>query len=182
MATSLFLATGNGVFLAEPNGAGHEVRAVGLEGKGMVRWVLADPSRPGRVWAATERAGVWRTDDRGGSWAEKNEGLVYKHTLSLALHPVSGALYAGTEPACIFRSADGGDGWVELESLRRLGTRKDWTFRGRLMSRMCAASGCRRPIPTSCSARWRRAGWCARATAARAGSTSRTAPSSTRTR
>ena len=130
MATSLFLATGTGVFLAEPNGAGHEVRPVGLEGKGMVRWVLADPSRPGRVWAATERSGVWRTDDCGGSWAEKNEGLVYKHTLSLALHPRTGALYAGTEPACIFRSADGGDGWVELESLRRLGTRKDWTFPG----------------------------------------------------
>ena len=130
MAASLFIATGNGVFLAEPNGTGHEVRAAGLEGKGMVRWALADPSRPGRVWAATERSGVWRSDDCGGSWAEKNEGLVYKHTLSLALHPKTGALYAGTEPACIFRSADGGDGWVELESLRRLATRKDWTFPG----------------------------------------------------
>ena len=130
MATSLFIATGNGVFRAEPNGAGHEVRAVGLEGKGMVRWVLADPSRPGRMWAATERAGVWRSDDCGNSWAEKNEGLVYKHTLSLALHPKTGTLYVGTEPACIFRSADGGDSWVELESLRRLATRKDWTFPG----------------------------------------------------
>ena len=130
MATSLFIATANGVFLAEPNGAGHEIRSAGLEGKGMVRWILADPSRPGRVWAATERSGVWRTDDCGASWAEKNEGLVYKHTLALALHPATGDLYAGTEPACIFRSTDGGDGWVELESLRRLATRKDWTFPG----------------------------------------------------
>ncbi len=130
MATSLFIATGNGVFLSEPNGSGHEVRPAGLGGKGMVRWILADPSRPGRVWAATERTGVWRTDDGGRSWTEKNEGLVYKHTLSLALHPVSGALYAGTEPACIFRSTDGGDSWVELEALRRLRTRRDWTFPG----------------------------------------------------
>ena len=91
---------------------------------------MADPSDPGRAWAATERAGVWRTDDGGQSWAEKNEGLVYKHCLSLALHPATGALYVGTEPACIFRSTDGGESWVELETLRRLGTRKDWTFPG----------------------------------------------------
>ncbi len=130
MGASLFLATGNGVFLAEGNGGGYGVRPIGLEGRGAVRRILADPSDPARLWAATERAGVWRTDDRGKSWAEKNEGLVYKHTLSLALHPATSELYAGTEPACIFRSTDGGDSWVELESLRRLRTRADWTFPG----------------------------------------------------
>ena len=130
MTGSLMLATGNGVFLAEHNGGEYEPRPLGLEGRGIVRWIVADPSDPGRAWAATERAGVWRTDDGGGSWAEKNEGLVYKHCLSLALHPATGDLYVGTEPACIFRSTDGGESWVELETLRRLGTRKDWTFPG----------------------------------------------------
>ena len=130
MTGSLMLATGNGVFLAEDNGAGYQPPPLGLEGRGIVRWIVADPSDPGRAWAATERAGVWRTDDGGKSWAEKNEGLVYKHCLSLALHPATGALYVGTEPACIFRSTDGGESWVELETLRRLGTRKDWTFPG----------------------------------------------------
>ena len=128
MGTSLLLATGNGVFLAESNGAGYQARPVGLEG--VVRWILADPSDPGRAWAATERAGVWRTDDGGRRWAEKNAGLVYKHTLSLARHPDTGELYVGTEPACIFRSTDGGESWEELESLRRLPTRRDWTFPG----------------------------------------------------
>ena len=130
MTGSLMLATGNGVFLAEDNGVGYEPRPLGLEDRGIVRWIVADLSDPGRAWAATERAGVWRTDDGGQSWAEKNEGLVYKHCLSLALHPATGALYVGTEPACIFRSTDGGESWVELETLRRLGTRKDWTFPG----------------------------------------------------
>ena len=130
MTTALFLATGNAVFLAEHNGAGYDSRPLGLEGRGIVRWILADPSEPGRAWAATERAGVWRTDDGGRSWAEKNDGLVYKHTLSLARHPTTGDLYVGTEPACIFKSIDGGESWIELETLRRLPTRKDWTFPG----------------------------------------------------
>ena len=128
MDSPLLLATENGVFLAEANGAGYAARPLGLEG--VVRWIVTDPSDPRRAWAATERAGVWRTDDGGRSWAEKNAGLVYKHTLSLARHPATGDLYAGTEPACIFRSTDGGDSWVELESLRRLATREDWTFPG----------------------------------------------------
>ena len=128
MESSLLLATGNGVFRAEPNGAGYAARRLGLEG--VVRWIVTDPSEPRRAWAATERAGVWRTDDGGESWSEKNRGLVYKHTLSLALHPAAGDLYAGTEPACIFRSTDGGESWEELESLRRLPTRGDWTFPG----------------------------------------------------
>ena len=130
MTASLFLATGNGVFLAEYAGREYESRPLGLDGKGIVRWIMADPSEPGRAWAATERAGVWRTDDAGESWIEKNEGLVYKHCLSLALHPTTGDLYVGTEPACIFRSTDGGESWVELETLRRLPTRKEWTFPG----------------------------------------------------
>ena len=128
MSTSLMLATGNGVFLAEADAAGYESRKLGLEG--VVRWVLANPSDPNRVWAATERAGVWRTVDGGESWTEQNEGLVYKHTLSLARHPATGELYVGTEPACIFRSTNGADSWTELETLRRLPTRGDWTFPG----------------------------------------------------
>ena len=128
--TSLYVATGRGVFLTQSNGAAGEAHALGLEDKGGVRWILADCDDPARVWAATERGGVWRSEDGGRSWAEKNEGLVYKHAYSLAQHPLTGALYVGTEPACIFRSDDRGDHWTELETLRKLPTRKDWTFPG----------------------------------------------------
>ena len=128
--TTLLIATDDGVFRAAGDGAGGEPQSIGLKGAGRVRWILADRRDPNRVWAATERGGVWRTDDCGRHWAEKNDGLVYKHAMSLAQHPATGDLYVGTEPACIFKSADGGETWTELESLRRLPTRKEWTFPG----------------------------------------------------
>jgi len=127
-STNLFIATGDGVFRAECDDSGSEPQFLGLTGKGGVRWILADGHDPDRLWAATERGGVWRTDDGGRNWAEKNDGLVYKHALSLAQHPTTGHLYVGTEPACIFKSTDGGETWMELESLRRLPTRIEWTF------------------------------------------------------
>jgi photosystem II stability/assembly factor-like uncharacterized protein len=128
--TNLYLATDDGVFRVAGDVAAGEPQSIGLTGRGRVRWILADAGDPDRVWAATERDGVWRTDDGGRHWAEKNHGLVYKHAMSLAQHPATGDLYVGTEPACIFTSTDGGESWRELESLRRLPTRKDWTFPG----------------------------------------------------
>ncbi len=130
MTHSLVVATGGGVFRIVRNGSGAEAKLLGLENKGNVRWILSDASDPARVWAATDRTGVWRTDDGGATWHEKNEGLVYKHTLSLARHPGTGTLYVGTEPACIFKSDDLGDNWTELEAVRKLKSRKEWTFPG----------------------------------------------------
>ena len=128
--TNLFVATSQGVFRASRNGGAGETHALGLQDHGGIRWLLADRDDPARLWAATEREGVWRTDDGGRTWAEKNQGLVYKHAYSLAQHPETGELYVGTEPACIFKSSDGAETWTELQSLRRLGTREDWTFPG----------------------------------------------------
>ncbi|MGB0631071.1 MAG: WD40/YVTN/BNR-like repeat-containing protein [Alphaproteobacteria bacterium] len=130
MQDTLIVGTGGGVFEIRKNGGDAQTRYLGLEDKGNVRWILSDAEDSARVWAATERAGVWRSDDGGKTWCEKNEGLVYKHTLSLARHPKTGTLYVGTEPACIFRSDDLGDTWVELEAVRKLRTRKEWTFPG----------------------------------------------------
>ncbi len=128
--TRLYVGTARGVFLIETNAAAGEARPLGLEDKGGIRWILADRDDPARVWVASERGGVWRTDDGGRRWAEKNEGLVYKHAYSLAQHPMTGELYVGTEPACIFKSGDAGETWTELETLRRLPSRKDWSFPG----------------------------------------------------
>ncbi len=130
MTTMLYVATGRGVFRVTHGSRKANVHPLGLEDKGGVRWILADSDNAERLWVATERTGVLRTDDAGNSWQEKNEGLVYKHALSLARHGLTGTLYAGTEPACIFKSDDLGDSWTELESLRRLRSRKDWTFPG----------------------------------------------------
>lgn len=128
--TSLYVATGRGVFLAKRNGGTGETRALGLQDHGGIRSLLVDRHDPARLWAASERGGVWRTDDGGRTWAEKNQGLVYKHAFSLAQHPETGDVYVGTEPACIFKSSDGGETWTELDALRRLRTREDWSFPG----------------------------------------------------
>jgi len=128
--TSLIVATGSGVFKVTGGNGKAGVQPLGLEDKGGVRWIVADPENPDRFWVATERTGVLRTDDSGATWFEKNEGLVYKHTLSLARHPETGTLYVGTEPACIFRSDNLGDTWTELQAVRKLKSRKDWTFPG----------------------------------------------------
>ncbi len=125
-ATDLYVATANGV-LGVRDG---EARPLGLEGKGLVRWLEIDRAEPDRLYAATDGDGVWRSDDRGRSWSERNAGLRYKHAFCLAQHPGTGDLYVGTEPAAVFRSADGGDTWSEFDSLRRLPERKDWTFPG----------------------------------------------------
>jgi len=126
--TNLFLGTGQGVFRASAHNQKDETENRALNDCGVVRGIITDPDCAERVWVATERNGVWRTEDGGKSWSEKNVGLVYKHTLCLALHPVTGELYVGTEPACIFKSDDRGETWMELDSLRRLRSRIDWTF------------------------------------------------------
>ena len=130
MQHRLIVGTGDGVFEVRKSSDSAQIRYLGLKEKGDVRWTVSDAENPERIWAATDRAGVWRTDNGGDTWFEKNEGLVYKHTLSLARHPKTETLYVGTEPACIFKSVDQGDTWTELESLRRLKTRRDWTFPG----------------------------------------------------
>lgn len=122
----LYVATAEGVMAVRDG----EARPLGLDGKGRIRWISVDCTKPGRLYAATDGDGVWRSDDGGRSWAEKNTGLLNKQAFCLAQHPVTGDLYVGTEPAAVFRSSDGGETWCELDSLRRLRERKDWTFPG----------------------------------------------------
>lgn len=127
---TIYIATGEGVICAVHDGAAAHVEHRGLEGKGLVRWLAVDRDDPARLYAATDGDGVWRSDDGGRNWSEKNDGLLYKHTFCLAQHPETRDLYVGTEPAAIFRSSDGGDRWTQLDGLRRMPNREDWTFPG----------------------------------------------------
>jgi photosystem II stability/assembly factor-like uncharacterized protein len=90
--------------------------------------IVVDANNPGRLYAATLRSGVWRSNDQGRTWAAVNQGLVYQEVWSLEQHPVTGELYAGTGPAEIFRSASGGAGWEEIDTLRTLPVRSDWSL------------------------------------------------------
>jgi pyrimidine-specific ribonucleoside hydrolase len=75
--------------------------------------VLADPARPGTVYARVPR-GVFRSTDGGASWARASAGLPVGKLSSLAVDPArSGALYAGTRNGDVFRSTDYGKSWTK---------------------------------------------------------------------
>ncbi|WP_395446674.1 hypothetical protein ACHMW7_01485 (plasmid) [Aminobacter sp. UC22_36] len=76
--------------------------------------LLADPRRPGEVFAATQD-GIFASADHGGSWtrldAPKPEFAVW----SLTRHPHDpDTLFAGYEPTAIFKSIDNGRTWRDL--------------------------------------------------------------------
>ncbi|HMF48969.1 MAG TPA: hypothetical protein VK603_10010 [Candidatus Saccharimonadales bacterium] len=125
----LYIGTANGLYQAESEGNGHEVRLLGLQGKGALRsTVVIDREDPRCLYAGTSKGGVYRSEDRGGSWREINYGIIYKEIFSLAQHPTTGELYAGTGPSAVFKSADRGDSWSDCEQLRNLPETIDWTF------------------------------------------------------
>jgi hypothetical protein len=74
--------------LAEPTSAGGQPADSGLE-DGLpavpVQATVADPDRPGTVFAATD-AGVWRSDDGGAGWRPAGRGLPNAPALALDLH------------------------------------------------------------------------------------------------
>lgn len=81
--------------------------------------LLADPARPGVLYAATQRAGIFRSDDGGDSWRPASAGIRLAWVRELAFHPWDPArLYALTRTG-VEHSRDGGRTW------RRLGTLPD---------------------------------------------------------
>jgi photosystem II stability/assembly factor-like uncharacterized protein len=66
------------------------------------RYVAFDPAQPGRIYVATDDAGIQRSDDEGETLRNVNDGFCNRHLPSLA---VSGeSLYTNT----IYESAEGG--------------------------------------------------------------------------
>jgi hypothetical protein len=74
---------GGAVGRSEDGGATWTDRGQGLPGV-PVGAVVADPGRPGTVFAATD-AGVWRSDDDGAAWRPVGRGLPNTPALTLAL-------------------------------------------------------------------------------------------------
>jgi hypothetical protein len=90
-----------------------------------VRCLAADPLDPRIVYAGTQGHGVLRSDDGGASWHPS--GLSGQIVKSLAVSRLArGSVYAGTRPARVYVSHDGGQRWEELESFRRIRSRRFW--------------------------------------------------------
>lgn len=118
----LFLATENGVLLAQPSGDAWTTEPRGLDG----RTVTSIMAREGVILAGTTD-GIFRSDDAGANWYEQSHGLTQRHVRWLAFHPnISDLEFAGTEPAALFVSRDGGESWTERPEVAELRDEFGW--------------------------------------------------------
>lgn len=125
----VYLGTTGGLYRAEERDGEYDVKLLGLEDRGGIRYpVVVDREDPRLLFAGTSRGGMFRSENAGESWREINEGIVYKEIWSVAQHPRSGELITGTGPATIFKSSDQGETWAECESFKSVPTTKEWSF------------------------------------------------------
>jgi hypothetical protein len=94
-----------------------------------VNSVLGDPTRPGTVYAGTDRSVVWSEDD-GQSWSYLGSGLPSGKVSSLAFDANTRILRAGTEAGVYAIAVPGGDCVASGSTLCLLGGR----FRARLQA------------------------------------------------
>lgn len=119
---NLFLATANGLAIAEHADGGWRMTRRALDGK-RVTSVIA---REGVILVGT-REGVLRSDDRGATWRDASEGLTTRYVRWLAYHPdISDREFAGTEPAGIFVSHDGANSWRECSEIAQVRDEHRW--------------------------------------------------------
>lgn len=122
---STFLATtGYGLARASLSANGEWSVEFLLNGQD-VRSLAADPLNPMMLFAGTQGKGVLRSVDGGRTW--RSMGLAGQIVKALAVSRTQpGTVYAGTKPALLFVSRDGGASWTELESFRRIPSRRFW--------------------------------------------------------
>jgi photosystem II stability/assembly factor-like uncharacterized protein len=122
MASPLYLATNDGLAIAEPHGDDWQIVGRGLQGQHVTSVV----AREGVVLAGT-RQGIFRSDDAGSSWQAASDGLAIAYVRWLAFHPQQSDLeFAGTEPAAIFVSRDGAQTWRECREVAELRDHHAW--------------------------------------------------------
>lgn len=121
----LLVATGTGIFVAEP--PGQELwEAAGLGGEHPT-CLTTDPRGSRRAWCGTRGAGVFRSDDGGRTWSAV--GLPGEHVTAVRADPLEpGVVWAGTEPSALWRSGDGGGSWERARGLDDLPSSSEWSF------------------------------------------------------
>jgi photosystem II stability/assembly factor-like uncharacterized protein len=106
------VVAGEGVFRTADGGASWSPSGRGLPQEGTeVRQLAADPTRPGRLFAAAEQ-GLFHTADQGASWQKTGSALADEDVEAVVAAP-DGKIFAGTFHG-IFRSDDGGETWTSL--------------------------------------------------------------------
>jgi photosystem II stability/assembly factor-like uncharacterized protein len=125
MGASTFIATtGNGLARAERTDGGEWSVEQLLSGRD-VRCLAADPLDPEIVYAGTQGDGLLRSTDGGRRWGKiALSGRTVKSIAASRIEP--GTVYAGLKPPGMLVSRDRGANWTELDSFRRIPSRKFW--------------------------------------------------------
>lgn len=122
MTNNLFIATGNGLAVAEGANGNWEISARALGGNHLTSVI----AREGVILVGS-REGVMRSDDLGKTWRDASKGLAEKYVRWLGYHPgISDCEFAGTEPANIFISRDGASSWHECAGIKELRDAHHW--------------------------------------------------------
>ncbi len=90
-----------------------------------INCLVADPHKPGRVYAGTQKHGIKISEDSGISWRDLGLEDVTVKSLAVSIHQ-PGLIYAGGKPASLYVSQDSGQTWKELPGLRQ--SKKWWWF------------------------------------------------------
>ena len=122
MATSLFLATTIGLFIATQNN-GHWT----VIGQALNDQPLTSLATSGEVILAGSTEGIWRSTDKGKTWLAASAGLEipYVRWLAASSSP-QGLALAGTEPAGVFVSTDAGRSWNFDPGILKLRDANGW--------------------------------------------------------
>ena len=95
----------------------------GWYGGGMYPALAPDPTVEGRLYVASDVAGIWRSDDRGDNWYFINQGLDNLNVSALAVSSDGGHVYAGTQNSFL-HSEDGGSTWNAGKKLPEIAFQK----------------------------------------------------------
>lgn len=97
------------------NGGGWERAEAGFPNPPQAFALLADPARPGEVFAGTQD-GIFRSTDWGANWRQLDAPRPQLAVWSLTRHPHEPeTIFAGYEPMAILKSTDNGATWRDLE-------------------------------------------------------------------
>jgi len=124
--TTIYLASGNGVFKSINNGSSWTQlnNFEGITGTPNVRALAIDPTNSAIVYAGTFGSGAFKTTNSGGSWMAINSGMVgtfASNVNALAIDPLNpSVVYAGSgysgSYGSINKSTNGGSTWAPVNT------------------------------------------------------------------
>jgi photosystem II stability/assembly factor-like uncharacterized protein len=136
MPTTIYAGVhGGGIFRSEDAGASWTLLDLSIGSGGPlpflasganIRALIADPSRPGTLYAGTVDSGVYKSADYGSTWSSASIGLPRSplgfnprapstHITALVLDPLTPTtVYAGSLHGGVLKSDDGGQRWIAV--------------------------------------------------------------------